>query len=137
MWQVFRKNVRPRLLNVDHGIVNQDLLWQFRDAGLENVQINGHLTLFSTGDDRIPVEDGQEYALASYKAVLDRIRRWRKDYGAELAAAGFSDAEFEELIALKQARYDYLKEDPARIREVMEVYSDPLIFVRGRRPEGD
>ena len=129
--------MRPRLLNVDHGIVNQDLLWQFRDAGLENVQINGHLTLFSTGDDRIPVEDGQEYALASYKAILDRTRRWRKDYGAELAAAGFSDAEFEELIALKQARYDYLNEDPARIREVMEVYSDPLIFVRGRRPEGD
>jgi hypothetical protein len=137
LWQVFRKNVRPRLLNVDHGIVNQDLLWQFRDAGLENVQINGHLTLFSTGDDRLPVEDGQAYALASYKAILDRTRRWRKDYGAELAAAGFSDAEFEELIALKQARYDYLKEDPARIREVMEVYSDPLIFVRGRRPEGD
>ncbi len=129
--------MRPRLLNVDHGIVNQDLLWQFRDAGLENVQINGHLTLFSTGDDRLPVEDGQAYALASYKAILDRTRRWRKDYGAELAAAGFSDAEFEELIALKQARYDYLKEDPARIREVMEVYSDPLIFVRGRRPEGD
>ncbi len=129
--------MRPRLLNVDHGIVNQDLLWQFRDAGLENVQINGHLTLFSTGDDRIPVEDGQEYALASYKAILDRTRRWRKDYGAELAAAGFSDDEFEELIALKQARYDYLKEDPARIREVMEVYSDPLIFVRGRRPKGD
>jgi hypothetical protein len=54
-----------------------------------------------------------------------------------LATAGFSDAEFEELIALKQARYDYLKEDPARVRQVMEVFTDPLILIKGRRPEGD
>jgi hypothetical protein len=119
---------------VDHGILNQDLLWQFRNEGLEDVHIHGYLTLFSTGDDRIPVEDGQAYALASYETVLDRVRRWRRDHGEELAAAGFSEAEFEELIALKEARIAYLKEDPARVREIMEVYSDPLIFIKGRRP---
>lgn len=58
----------------------------------------------------------------------------QENYGEELAAAGFSQAEFAELIEWKRDRDDYLKADPARVREVMEVYTDALLFVRGKKP---
>ncbi|MFQ5886292.1 MAG: hypothetical protein ACE5II_03550, partial [Anaerolineae bacterium] len=65
---------------------------------------------------------------------LESLVRWCKKHGEELAAAGFGQAEFDELIALKRARYEYLQSDPARVREVMEVFTEPLLIVRGTRP---
>ncbi len=126
--------MRARLLNVDHGILNLDLLWQFKAAGLQDVQINGHLVLTSPGDARIPVEEGAAYALARHRRELDGLIRMREEHGEELAEAGFSSDEFEELIALKRARYAYLQGDPARVREVMEVFTEPLLIVRGNLP---
>jgi hypothetical protein len=134
LWGVWRLTVRPRLLGVDHDILNLDLVWQFRAAGLQDVQINGHLRLFSPGDARVPLEEGAAYALAAHQQLLERIIRWRDEHGQELAAAGFSPAEFDELITLKRARYKYLQGDPARVREMMEVFNDPNIIIRGTRP---
>ena len=94
LWRVWRNTVRPRLLGVDHSIPNLDLLWRFKVAGLEDVQINGHLKLVSPGDSRIPVEEGADYALAQYGHVLKRLEEWKRSHGQELAAAGFSPAEF-------------------------------------------
>lgn len=133
-WRVWRRAVRPRLLGVDHSILNLDLVWQFKAAGLQDVQINGHLELTCPGDARIPVEEGAAYLLASRQNELESLARWREKHGEELAAAGFSQAEFDELIALKRARYEYLQGDPARVREVMEVFTEPLLIVRGTRP---
>jgi hypothetical protein len=135
LWQVFRRTVRSRLLAADLSAVNQELVWEFRTAGLEQVQIEGHLTLVSPGDDRIPLEDGIPYALARHKAALKRVIDMQKKHGAELAAAGFSQDEFEELIALKRARYEHLRADPGRFKEVMEVYTDALLIVRGTKPQ--
>jgi hypothetical protein len=132
--RVWRLAVRPRLLGVDHSILNLDLLWQFKAAGLQGVEINGNLKLFSPGDERVPVEEGAAYALDRHQKLIERITRWREEHGEELAAAGFSPAEFEELIALKRARHEYLQRDPARVREVMEVFTDPHLIVRGTRP---
>lgn len=132
--RVFRLTVRPRVLGVDHTILNLDLLWQFKSVGLQNVQINGHLVLVSPGDARVPAEEGWAYALARHRQDIERLSKMRQDHGAALAEDGFSPAEFDDLIALKQARYDYLQGDPARVEEVMEVFTFPLILIRGTRP---
>jgi SAM-dependent methyltransferase len=133
LWRTWRQAIRPRLLDVDHDIVNQDILWQFRASGLKDIRIDGHLMLFSPGDDRVSVEEGAAYALASHRLTLERLENWRREHGEELAEAGFSSEDFEELLELKRARYEYLQEDPARIREVMEVFTDPLIITRGTK----
>lgn len=132
--RVWRQAVRPRLLGVDHSILNLDLLWQFKEAGLQEVQINGHLALVSPGDTRFSVQEAGAYALARQNKELAGLIRMRQEHGEELAAAGFSQAEFDELIQLKRARIDYLQADPSRVREVMEVYTEPLLIVRGLRP---
>ena len=134
LWQVWRKNIRPGLLGVDHSIPNLELVWQFKAAGLEDVQVNGHLKLVSPGDARIPVEEGAAYGLLRHQKRLDRLIRRRTEHGTELAEYGFSEAEFDELISLERARYEYLQGDPQRVREVMQVYVHSLLIVRGRRP---
>lgn len=134
--RTFRLTVRPELLGVDHSVLSLDLLWQFKDAGLQDVQINGHLTLVSPGDARIPVEEGATYALTRRKIELDGLGKTREKHGEQLALDGFSQAEFDELIALKRAQYEYLEENPAQVREMMEVFSQPLLIIRGTRPPG-
>lgn len=134
LWQVFRQAVRPRLLDADLSTLNQELLWEFKAAGLEDVQINGHLTLVSPGDARIPLEEAAAYALTRHEMERERLTNMQAQHGAELAEAGFSQAEFEELLELKRARDDYLKADPGRVRQVMEVYTDALLIVRGTNP---
>lgn len=134
LWQVWRKEIRPRLLEIDAGVLNQDVLWLFRNAGLENVQVNGHLALMSPGDDRIPAEMGAAYALARVEKELDGLVWQHKEYGEELAALGFSIDEFNELLELKRERLEYLKRDPMRVQEVMEVFTEPYLIVRGTRP---
>ena len=81
----------------------------------------------------IPVEAGADYALSMHRQNLERLLLWRREHGKELAAAGFGDAEFEELLDLKRARMAYLQEEPSRVKEVMEVFTDPLIVIRGTR----
>ncbi len=131
--RVFRLTVRPRVLGVDHTILNLDLLWQFKAVGLQEVQMNGHLVLVSPGDARIPAEEGSAYALARHQQDIERLRKVRQEHGPALAEDGFSPAEFDDLIALKQARYEYLQGDPARVEEVMEVFPFPLSIIRGIR----
>ena len=132
--RAFRRTVRPRLLGLDHNILNLDLLWQFKAAGLQDVQINGHLALMSPGDARFPVEEGAFYALARHRKELEQLSRMREEHGKKLAEDGFSPTEFDDLIALKRARYEYLQGDPTRVREVMEVFTQPLLIIRGTRP---
>lgn len=132
--RAFRQTVRPRLLEADHNILNLDLLWQFKAVGLQDIQINGHLALISPGDTRIPLEEGATYALARQRKELEWLTRMREEYGPELAKDGFSPAEFEDLIAMKRARYDYLQADPSRVREVMEVFTQSLLIIRGTKP---
>lgn len=132
--RIWRYAVRPRLLGVDHSILNMDLAWQFKEAGLQDVQINGHLALVSPGDSRIPVDEAAAYALARQQKELDGLIGMQEKHGEQLAQDGFGPAEFEELIALKRARLAYLQDDPSRVREVMEVFSEPVIIVRGAKP---
>lgn len=132
--RAFRLTVRPELLGVDHSVLSLDLLWQFKDAGLQDVQINGHLTLVSPGDARIPIEEGATYALTRRKIELDGLSQTREKHGEQLALDGFSQVEFDELIALKRAQHEYLEENPAHVREMMEVFSQPLLIIRGTRP---
>jgi len=134
LWQVFRRTVRPRLLDANLNVPSQELLWDFKNAGLEEVQINGHLILVSPGDARIPLAEAAAYVQARHEIEWERLENMQQ-YAEELADAGFSQAEFAELMELKRARDDYLEADPARIREVMEVYTDPLILVRGTKPK--
>jgi hypothetical protein len=134
LWQVFRQAVRPRLLDADLSVVNQELMWEFKAAGLQDVQINGHLTLVSPGDARIPLDEAAAYTLARHEIERERLADMQEKYGEELAEAGFSQAEFEELLALRRGRYDHLQADPERVRQVMEVYTDALLIVRGTKP---
>ncbi len=131
--RVWRYAVRAKELDVNHTILNMDLAWQFKEAGLADVQINGHLALVSSGDARIPLEEGAAYAIAHQKKELNGLIEMQKKHGAKLAQAGFSQEEFDELIILKHARLGYLQHDPAQVREIMEVFSEPLIIVKGTK----
>lgn len=132
--RTFTRALRPRLIGVDHDILNQDLVWEFREAGLADIRVDGHLMLLSPGDDRLSIEEGAAYAVGMHRMSLRWLGEWRELYGDELAAAGFGRDEFDELIELRRARLDYLLADAGRVREVMEVYTDPLVVVRGTRP---
>lgn len=135
--RIWRRSVRPRMLGADHSILNLDLLWHFKAAGLQDVQINGHLSLASPGDSRISDEEATAYALTRQKKELAKLISMRDKNGEELAADGFSPAEFDELIALKRARYEYIKNDPTRVKNVMEVFAEPVIIIRGVKPDLD
>lgn len=130
----WRIGVRPRLLEVDHGILNQDIAWHFRDAGLSDVNVNGHLAVVAPGDDRIPPEEGFDFAAAVHEAELARLRVQRRDHATELVAAGFPTEDFDELLRLKEARLARLRERPDSVRDTMEVRCEALLLVRGRVP---
>ena len=132
--RLWRRSLRPRLLGADHSILNLDLLWQFKVAGFEDVQINGHLALVSPGDDRISPEAGAAYALTRQEKELAGLMRMQAEHGQELAVDGFSQTEFDELIALKRARYEYLQANPTCVGEVMEVFAEPVLMIRGTKP---
>lgn len=105
---------------------------------LDGVQVTGLDTdanMFElAGDARIPLDDAISYTLARHKITWDWLTNLQGKHGDELAKAGFSQAEFEELMELKCARDDYLRVDPTRIREIMEVYTDALLIVQGTKP---
>lgn len=132
--RIWRTVVRPEILGVDHQILNLDLAWQFKAAGLEDVQVNGHLALVSPGDGRFSLAEGAAYAVIRQKKELNGLIQMQKNHGETLAQAGFSQAEFDELIILKQVRLQYLQDEPAHVRDVMEVFSEPLMIVRGIKP---
>lgn len=131
---VWRTSVRPRLLDLDHDVVSQDVLWHFRAVGLEDVRVDGHLAVVAPGDDRIPVEEAAAYAAALYELDLKRLRSRRDEHGRELAENGFTEEDFEELIALKTARLEALQDEPHRVREVMEAYAEPMLILHGKVP---
>lgn len=131
---LWRRHVRPNVMGYQHNVLNLDLLWQFQVAGLEEVEINGHLVLVSPGDTRIPAEVGQTYALARHEREIQGLLDMWEQYGGVLREAGFGQDEFDELVALKRARYENLQNDPMRVRQVMEVFTEPLMIIRGRVP---
>jgi len=134
LWQVFRRAVRPRLLGRAPTPINQELLWEFKTAGLTDVQINGHLTLVSPGDARLPLPEAIEYSLGRHEVAWETVTTRWQNYSDELIEAGFSQSEFDELTGLMAARGAYLQADPSRVREVMEVYTDAFLMVKGTRP---
>jgi hypothetical protein len=133
LWRVFRRTVRPDILDADLDVPTQELLWDFKSVGLTDVQIDGHLILVSPGDARIPLEEAIAYTFERHNAERRRLTtRWVK-YGDALVKGGFSQEDFDDYMALRSAREAYLAADPTRIREVMEVYTDPIQIVRGTK----
>lgn len=133
LWQLFRRHVRPTILKADLTTPTQALAWQFRQAGLEDVVVNGHLAVVSPGDGRFSLEEAAEYARARHERDWERLCGLWEQHAAALIAVGFSQAEYDELLALTTERDSYLQTEPAKVREVMEVYTDPLLIVRGRK----
>jgi hypothetical protein len=101
------------------------------------VQINGHLTLVSPGDERLPLPEAIEYTLARHEVAWETVTTRWQNYSDELIEAGFNQSEFDELTGLMAARDAYLQADPARVREVMEVYTDAFLIVKGTKPGHD
>jgi len=132
--RAFRITVRPKLLGADHRIVSLSLVSRYKEEGLEDIEVNGHLILTAPGDSRIPAEEGADYTLFRQKKELDRLINGRREHGEQIAADGFSLADYDELIELEQARYDYLKANPEMVREVMHVSALPIMIIKGRRP---
>lgn len=132
--RAWRRAVRPRVLGLQPAIVSQDVVWHFRDAGLADVRVDGHLALVSPGDERIPLEAAAALARTRHERDLVEAQRLRREHGDELAEAGFDDAAFEELLDMKRARLAYVAEDPQRVRRIMEVFTEPYLIVRGHVP---
>lgn len=133
--RAWRRHIRPQMMGYQHNVLNLDLLWHFNAAGLDDAQINGHLILVSPGDTRIPVEEGQAYAVARYEQEIQGLQDLWAGHSEALIDAGASQAEFDELLDLKRARYEYLQGEPERVRQVMEVFPEPLMILRGTKPE--
>lgn len=132
--RAYRTAVRPRLLDLDHRILNQEVAWHFREVGLEDVRVRGHLSVSAPGGDDVSVEEGAAHLQRTYDLEMANIRRIRTEHGAELAGNGFADDAFDRLLRWKQARVDALRADPERVREVMEVYAEPMLLIRGTVP---
>lgn len=122
------------VLGVDHSIPSLDVFWQFKDAGLVDIQINGHLALVSPGDSRIPEEEGATYAIMRHQIEYDNLLKMREKHSEQLENDGFSRVEFDELIDLKRNRLVYIKENPTRVKEMMEVFTQPLFIIKSNRP---
>lgn len=135
--RAWRRTVRPRLLELDHTIVNQEVGWHFRQAGLQDLHINGHVAVSSPGDDRISVSEAAEFALAMHRTSMERLERQRAEHSAELAAAGFPREDFDELLDLMTVRAERIQRDPSLVREAMEIWVEPLLIIRGTVPEND
>ncbi len=134
MVRAIRVSVRPHLLGVEHTVLSQDLLWYFKNEGLENVQINGHLSSFSPGDSRVSIEEGAAYTILKNEIELKKLLKIKNKHADQLSEDGFNEAEFEELIELKKSRMQFLKEDPSQVRNMMEVFNQPVFIISGTRP---
>ena len=132
--RAYRRLVRPRLLDLDHRVVNQEVVWHFRQAGLDDLRVHGHLAVTAPGTDDVPVSEAAAYLMRTYELDIARIRETRAEHGEALAKHGFGAADFERLLAWKQARVDALRADPDRVRDAMEVYAEPMLFIRGTVP---
>lgn len=133
--QVWRRAIRPRLLDLDHDIVNQEVAWHFRRAGLLDIHVNGHLAVSAPGDNRTPLAEAAEFASEMHRMDIDRLRRQWAEYGAELGESGFPREAYEELLELKVARADRLETDPHLVREAMEIHVEPMLLLRGTVPK--
>lgn len=112
----------------------QDLAWHFRDAGLQDIQVNGHLATVSPGDDRLPHDEAQAYALERMERdVVGLQQRWAA-HAIELDRAGFAEADYLELLQLAEARISAARSDPSRALRAMEVRVEAMLFVRGTVP---
>ncbi|MEM7112331.1 MAG: hypothetical protein AAF614_07855 [Chloroflexota bacterium] len=63
VWQVFRRHVRPTQLKADLTTSTQAIASDFREAGLENIVVNGHLAAVSPGDGRFALEEATHHPL--------------------------------------------------------------------------
>ena len=132
--RAYRVHVRPQLLDLDHGVLNQEVVWHFRQAGLEDLHVRGHLSVTAPGTDDVPVTEAAAYLVRTYELEIARIRSIRAEHGDELSQHGFEAEDFDRLLAWKQARLEALRATPERVRDAMEVYVEPMLLVRGRVP---
>ena len=133
--RAFRVSVRPRMLGVDHSVLVADVFSDFMESGLSDIEVNGHLATVSPSDARFDRQEAGRYALAQSREDLSKLERIRQRHGEELEASGFTRASFDELIALKRERHAYMAEDPARVLDMGEVISKPLMIIKGTVPE--
>lgn len=105
----------------------------FRKAGLRNIEMNGHLYLFSISDFRYTLDEMRGYILRNYKNTVKTIEKYKHDRLAELLEGGMSADEMEETLKLLRKKRDYLLEDTNRIRGVMEIIAEPEIIITGTK----
>jgi len=131
--RAFRTNIRPSIINVNHKVPSLDTFWQFKNAGLKNLQINGHLSLVSPGDVRMQKDEGEKYAILRHQIEVKKLLKMKNKYSVQLEQDGFSSREFDELLDLKQKRLEYVEKNPSKVKGMMEVFSQPLSIIRGNR----
>jgi hypothetical protein len=133
--RAFRVSIRSRILGFDHAVLSADVFPQFSQMGLVEIEINGHLGVVSPSDSRMDPSDAAEYSVARSQKELDTLTRLRDRHADELNADGFTHGEFVELLQLTKERHEYLRADPLRSRRMGEVFSQPLLIMRGTRPQ--
>ena len=132
--RAFRVSIRSRILGFDHEVLSADVFPQFSKLGLVDIEINGHLGVVSPSDSRLDPSDAAAYSVARSQKDLDTLTRLWDRHVDELDSDGFPREEFGELITLTQDRHEYLTADPYRSRHMGEVFSQPLLIMRGTRP---
>ena len=132
--RAFRVSIRSRILGFDHEVLSADVFPQFSKLGLVDIEINGHLGVVSPSDSRLNPSDAAAYSVARSQKDLDALTRLWDRHVDELDSDGFPREEFDELITLTQDRHEYLTANPHRSRQMGEVFSQPLLIMRGTRP---
>lgn len=135
--RVLRVSVRPKILGFDHKILSADVFPEFHRAGLVDVHVNGHLGVVSPSDSRLDPDEAVRYSLARSRSDLKKLIQTRDSHGQQLESDGFPLDEFAELIELKRRRHADLEANSHRALEMAEVFSIPLLIMRGTRPMTD
>ncbi len=138
LWRRFFDTRRIHLRNPALGLPNgRDLdVWgDSARAGLVDLRIHGYLTVLAPSDARWSDADAVDFMTERRRIELGVIDGLTADQREEMERAGLSGKEIDELRALLEKKYDWLAADVRRVRDGMELLTEPSVLIVGRAPD--
>ena len=105
----------------------------FRNAGLNDIEVNGYLSLFTISDRRYSIQEMKEYLRRDFEDRVKKIRKSFSEHKVKYKGEGVTEADIEELATLWKRKYEYLVDTPKRIRKVFEMEARTRIIIAGTR----
>lgn len=128
-----RVHVRNPMLGLPNGR-DLDVWGDYARAGLEDLRIDGFLTVFAPSDARWSDAEAREFVEGRRRIELAMVDNLGAGDREKLARGGFSAADLAELRALLARKFGWLLADDARFRRGMEIVAEPAVLITGRVP---